>query len=212
MQGNLRVLLALTFLALACFFPSPAFSYTFTAIDFPGAAATYALGINSSGQVVGFYYKPSANHGFLFDHGAFTSIDYPGATDTFALAINDASTIVGYYSQNTTMDWFAYDHGVFTKFYPISTSDNPSQGITGYYYLDGKYCEFEYLGTRFTPIDYPGATDAIVLGASETGEVSGIYYVDEVAHGFLALPAPGPDSLLLLISGLACLASLRKKP
>ena len=40
---------------------------TFTAIDFPGAAGTTALGINARGQIVGMYVTQDtgAEHGFV---------------------------------------------------------------------------------------------------------------------------------------------------
>jgi probable HAF family extracellular repeat protein len=39
----------------------------FTPIDFPGASATFASGINNSGQIVGWYTDETGTHGFLAD-------------------------------------------------------------------------------------------------------------------------------------------------
>ena len=69
----------------------------FTTIDFPGALATDALGINASGQVVGRYYDGFTQHGFLLDKGTFITIDPPGSTFTEAIGINAAGLIVGDY-------------------------------------------------------------------------------------------------------------------
>jgi len=41
--------------------------YTFTTIDMPGAASTYAFGINNAGQIVGSYDDAAGAHGFLLD-------------------------------------------------------------------------------------------------------------------------------------------------
>lgn len=58
-------------------------AYTFTTIDVPfaGAQDTYALGINDSGQIVGFYTEPgnaicglACNRGFLDSGGVFTQL------------------------------------------------------------------------------------------------------------------------------------------
>ena len=61
---------------------SGASAFTFTTIDVPGAAWTYAIGINAHGQIVGAFtdFPNSGYHGFLLDGGTFTVIDPPGAT------------------------------------------------------------------------------------------------------------------------------------
>ena len=52
-------------------------------IDYPGSIATVAKGINSDGDVVGFYQDVGkAFHGFLLRQGSFSAIDFPGASFT----------------------------------------------------------------------------------------------------------------------------------
>src|SRR5437879_2565700 len=68
---------------------------TFTAIDFPGAIATTAFGINPRGDIVGEYFDGNFVHGYLLSGGQFTSIDFPGAILTSALGINPRADIVG---------------------------------------------------------------------------------------------------------------------
>ena len=94
--------------------------YTFTAIDYPGAALTQAYGNNSRGDIVGTYQWPTGRdstvlpkgvqntsgkeyHGFILKDGKYTTIDYPNLpgkkTDyTMASAIDPAGNIVGYYA------------------------------------------------------------------------------------------------------------------
>ena len=76
----------------------------FISLDFPGAAATAARGINETNEVVGRWDDNSVPldvvcstqcHGFLWAKGEFRSIDVPGAKSTVALGINDAGRIVG---------------------------------------------------------------------------------------------------------------------
>jgi hypothetical protein len=43
------------------------------------------LFINTSGQIVGYYFDGSTNHGFLDSGGTYTTIDYPGSTATVEL-------------------------------------------------------------------------------------------------------------------------------
>jgi probable HAF family extracellular repeat protein len=78
--------------------PSGASTFTFAAIDVPGATATSADRINALGQIVGAYTDAAGmGHGFLLDNGTFTTIDPPGSTFTEAIGINYAGQIVGDY-------------------------------------------------------------------------------------------------------------------
>ena len=67
---------------------------TFTTLTCPGAYDTAALGITSTGQIVGWFWVDGF-HGFLKDGDTFTTFDVPGALNTFAYGINDAGRVVG---------------------------------------------------------------------------------------------------------------------
>ena len=68
----------------------------FTTIDVPSATGTIGSGINTRGEIVGYYFDTAgAVHGFLLSKGVLTAIDFPGATDTFAFKINSPGQIVG---------------------------------------------------------------------------------------------------------------------
>ena len=60
---------------------------------------TQARGINSAGQIVGWFTDTGGtNHGFLRSKsGRFTQIDFPGGQGTQALQISDRGDIVGIY-------------------------------------------------------------------------------------------------------------------
>src|ERR1700676_3084027 len=65
----------------------------YTTLDYPAASNTVATGINSAGQVVGYY---TGNHGFLYSNGSYTPVNYPlTASTTQPRAINDSGQIVG---------------------------------------------------------------------------------------------------------------------
>ena len=77
---------------------------TFITIDPPGSTSTQALGINTSGEIVGTFGDASGGfHGFLISNGTFTTIDVPGATVTQALGINTSGEIVGTYLGGGTL-------------------------------------------------------------------------------------------------------------
>ena len=81
-------------------FQARADSYTFTAIDVPGANSTFASGINDRGQIVGSYIDATGGHGFLEKAGTFRPINVPFdfgglGFDTFASGINNRGQIVG---------------------------------------------------------------------------------------------------------------------
>jgi probable HAF family extracellular repeat protein len=78
-------------------------SFTFTIFHVPdGFGQTTATGINSQGQVVGYFHQGGITHGFLrsSDGSSYTILDVPGATNTLAWGINDNGLIVGFYADN----------------------------------------------------------------------------------------------------------------
>lgn len=99
----------------------------YSAIDFPGASATVAIGIADTGDVVGWYSLSGSNHGFLRHAGAFTTIDYPGASSTMLAGINRVGTIVG---NRDSLNGFIYQNGTFTDYNAPSRGGLPSYFTT----------------------------------------------------------------------------------
>src|SRR5690348_15883469 len=66
-------------------------SYVYTTIAVPCSTDTQANGINTSGQIVGFY-ADLGEHGFLLSGGNYTTLD-PRANHAYG--INDSGQIVG---------------------------------------------------------------------------------------------------------------------
>lgn len=62
-------------------------TYTFNAINFPGATSADALGINDNGNIVGryqdMYQDLLRTRGFLYDSLGFHTIDYPGISGVY---------------------------------------------------------------------------------------------------------------------------------
>src|SRR5437763_16661689 len=75
---------------------------TYTQFDVPGALATFAIGVDTAGDVVGYYIDANINyHGFLYAGGTYATIDYPGVMYTYLYGINDLSQIVGQAGANS---------------------------------------------------------------------------------------------------------------
>jgi hypothetical protein len=87
----------------------------FTTIDYPGAVATFAFGINPAGDLVGGYYDNSYNeHGFVLHKGQFVSFDYPGAVWSEGEAITPQGDILGQYGlPDNTVHGFLLRRGGF---------------------------------------------------------------------------------------------------
>lgn len=64
------------------------------------ASQTGARGVNSHGDIVGFYVAGGRQRGFVFTGSGFTTIDFPipGVRGTLANGINDRGEIVGQYT------------------------------------------------------------------------------------------------------------------
>ena len=138
----------------------------FTLIDYPGASSTQAWGINSRGDIPGYYTGADNNtHGFLMNGGHYTAIDYPGAAGTGANGINNSGQIVGLYYNTPYIDQgFIYSSGVFSTIdYPgadISgvTGINDSSQVVGVWGGPSAVDDYDIRGFVATPI--PGTHDA----------------------------------------------------
>jgi probable HAF family extracellular repeat protein len=171
------------------------FLYTggsFTQIDVPGANWTIATGINSAGQIVGYYLDEYLKtYGFLYSGGSFTQIDAPGARHTYAYGINSAGQIVGEFDDNTGSHGFLDTGGSFTQIDVPATSYTYAHGINstgqivGYFSNNTGGYGFLYAGGRFTQIDVPGALDTFAFGINGAGQIVGIFGNNTGTHGFL---------------------------
>jgi len=148
---------------------------TYTQIDYPGAASTFCYGIDTAGDISGYYVDSSGtSHGFLLSGGIYTTIDYPGAQGTYVYGINDEGQVVGFTAGIATIG-FVYNVQAQT-FTEIShngslapTSINNGGEIAGYFAGGG----FELVGSKFIRIKFPHSYANLVWGMSASGEVVG---------------------------------------
>jgi uncharacterized membrane protein len=103
---------------------------TFISIAVPGAHFTAITGINSNGDLVGYYAKTERCpcRSFLIRAGKFKPFSFPGATTTLATGINDAGLIVGSIG-TVRVRGFTYDGATFTSFRDGNNSATFGLGI-----------------------------------------------------------------------------------
>jgi uncharacterized membrane protein len=173
----------------------------FTRIDFPGSFRTHADGINSMGDIVGWYARvPGEIYGYLrTKDGEFTQIRFPGATDTRAVGINSRGDIVGFYCVVTAAAQCGLvvnnrTHGFLLREGNFTTIDLPDAFGTQAYKINshgqilGRYRDagperrshlFLLSKGEFTTIDFPDAVETGVggtnAGLNSRGDIVGDY-------------------------------------
>lgn len=176
----------------------------FTTIDYPGATLTVATGVNTNGDIVG-YYIPSGStrqRGFVLRDGVFTSFVVPGAYSTFAFGINDAGEISGTYIRVINQVGYPYgflrlaDSTINTIQYDASTStqvfgiNNDGVLIGAFWDAAAGYTKsFSWHNGVFTVFEapFPGMTSTYAHSANDAGEIVGAYYTGNPNHGFRLL-------------------------
>ncbi len=157
----------------------------------PKVSSTYAMGINDSGWVVGYFQNSTGWHGFL-RNPKYTQLDAPGAgtgvyQGTYALSINDADEISGvYFDSNSVEHGFIRDaSGNYTTFNVpgganvISAALNQSGEVAGTYTV-GTTSTVPYgyvmdTGGNITTFEVPDSVETFVSGINASGQVTGYY-------------------------------------
>jgi len=170
--------------------------FTTIIIDFPGATSTSARGINNAGQIVGWYVKGGASHGFLLQNGSFTTIDvrdpYRGADATYAYGINNAGRIVGWYLYGGGLsDGFLLQNGSFYTIGAEGLSWTRAYGINDVGQIVGAYGGFPagfiwQNGYIVDELDAPESQATYAFGINNADQIVGAYYdYAQSWHGFL---------------------------
>ena len=159
-------------------------SYTFTPVDVPGAVATFALGINDAGEIVGSRSDESSVQAFLLSGGIYTTLEVPfTAEGSFANGINDAGQIVGGINFMDGSGAFLFENGRFTLLPPVSCCDvyaaaedinDAGQILVGRTRVPGSVSEgFLYEAGSVTPVIPPGASSTVLGGIDDGGDIVG---------------------------------------
>ncbi len=176
---------------------------TYTRLDYPGALETFVQGINSAGDVVGYYYYSDNNYyGFLWRAGVFTSI-YAGRNLTETYGVNDSEQVVGYaanFGTKTKQVAFIYDantqqvtHLDFSgpSTYTLPYSINNEGTIAGAIQKRAgsivEYAGFELNGQAYTRImPDMSAPETLVTSINNSGKAVGRIIADTFSQtGFV---------------------------
>ncbi len=178
-------LLALTTAAFAQQKAKPV-RLTLTTIDVPGALVTQINGINSGGTMVGFFGQNLEEplSGFSYCSGHFTYFNYPGEAVTTPGGINDSNLVVGSATQlpygSAPAYGFTYDGATFatlqdgSNYVTYGFGINNASDVVGRTGSSGEGVAFEYTGTRYVPIQFPGLCPyKQAEGINNLGEIVG---------------------------------------
>jgi uncharacterized membrane protein len=177
---------------------SVAIAQSFKSFDFPGAVNTQATAINSSGEIVGRYFKADGSeHGFLFTHGLFThglfaSINVPGSASTDVDWVNARGQIVGTYNTGNAIRGFLLSAGQYTTINYAGLANTFATGISDNGDIVGVGSDnfVNWIGFRLTngktsPVAFPGTSIVFQEPTMlETGPIVGDY-CDAICHGYL---------------------------
>jgi len=170
----------------------------FTTIAVPGADQTFAVGINDSSEVVG-YYAQGTNpvfggpniYGFTDIGGVFATVQDPSAVagGTAVMGISNNGALVGDYTDSLGNTYgFLESGGVYTTLsdpqanpaYGTAPLGVNSQGEVVGYYLDasGGAHGFTWSDGAFTNFDAPGSIPGSTVGSglTDSGAIFGDYY------------------------------------
>ena len=200
MNSWIRIATTATLLAcLAWATPSAVGDYTFVTLDDPSTpagiyAATYAAGINDSGQVIGRYLDAIHDSNiFVYSGGSkgtYTTLSMPPlAINSYAGGINYSGQVVGYYYTNTNNSQsFLYSAGTYflRPTQGLAYGINNSDQIVG---SSGKYgfVDSTLSGGTFTALTGPSMTSYNISarGINDSGLIVGSYQ-DSSSNSFLS--------------------------
>jgi hypothetical protein len=172
------------------------FSYdgaTYTTIDYPGAAGTYAIGVGPLGQIVGTH-APTPDgpwHAFIKEGDTFTSFDYPDM-ESDARAVNSTGQIAGVFNAGgvTPIHGFLKTGDAYTAIDYPGAIHTAVEGVNDGGVVTGAYSDpfgthgFVYLGGTYVPVRYPTAMWTRLTRANNLNEFVGYANQSAGLHAF----------------------------
>ena len=168
-------------------------------LTIPDSLFVAPLGINSQGDIVGFYQDSSFRlRGFLrTPDGQFRTIDAPECGEIAITGINASGTMVGYCSAGPSGEseyfrGFVYENNTFTSIEVptdrnvVPTGISEDGMIVGYFgELDAPTAGFASRNGDLTFLNFPGGTYTYVTGISPMGDIVGLSQRGDVLIGFV---------------------------
>jgi len=145
-------------------------SGVFTSINalLPANQNSQAVGINNSGNIVGFFLPTATTSiGFLDQGGVISTIDPFGSTFTQALGINNLGEIVGFYTDAGGVQHGYVDiNGLFSSFDPPGSMNTTINGLNDLGQIVGFYTDpnDNVIGFVGTPTPEPASYALFALG------------------------------------------------
>lgn len=161
----------------------------FASYTVAGSKVTQILGLNNSGQAVGFSTQNDKNAAFQLDRVTkkFTAIGPPGAANVTATSINNPGEVVGFYKNGRKTIGFVKIGSSYGKLsYPGSKFTMPF-GVNNHGDIAGAYLDsshkthgflFEAATSKWTSFDDPnGVGTTTINGLNDRKDMVG-FYVD----------------------------------
>jgi hypothetical protein len=190
---------------------------------YPGAGAR---GVNDAGTIVGYGGLSGVTTGFKVQAGTMSKLAFTGWSDIMAFGINNSGVIVGQGTYDSTIQAFISTGSssaiplimpaVITQAQATATGINSSGQVVGWGFdTDGNTRSFVCDSKGCSEITSNGWSLLQVYGLNDSGKIVGVgsFQGNQLAFTGMstasAVPLPAP--LLLLSSGLAIVAGLRKR-
>lgn len=184
-------------------------------VQFPGNGTTYSVptnevdAIDGEGNLAGVYWNflQTKNYAFRLSGSSLSSFDFPGAVYTSANGVA-GDTVSGWFadSSNHAHAFLWHDNAITQFDFPgAGPAPDGSIGYTFGYKINSNKDSVGLWGTAYSSthgyihrdpnqrnitFDFPEADSTSTYGISDGGIVSGSYTINNVTHGFLAIPRP----------------------
>jgi uncharacterized membrane protein len=172
---------------------------TFATIDVPRAVTTVCLGINSSGEITGYYTdQKGVIHGFYGENGIFHSVHIPYSYSTYVYGISEDGVLTGTSGYGGRQSgYFGFRIFPGRKLLPLNYSNDyftveglsisPINGVVAGLaidYSDVQYGFYNDSGSTIVTVVYPGILPTALTGGNDFNQFVGTYIdTANVMHG-----------------------------
>jgi probable HAF family extracellular repeat protein len=177
--------------------------YSITTLGNIGSNSSNPLGMNNSGQAVGYAYDGSnVTSAFMSNGGVMTNLNPPGASSSYASGINNAGVAVGQVDTGTTSRAVTFSGGTAADLGSLGDSATSSYGsainnsgqVAGVSYLagnSGAYHAFQYTAGAMLDLGTLGGANSYGRGINDAGSVVGYSEVVSGASNYHAFRYSG---------------------